>query len=251
MSSGSSGNDNTTLDVPEREDCHSLSYEDMHSKFDSLSAFKLVSLKERCVLLWIMTEPRVFHIQKGRLVRVPDPGAFGRGDCYLVDAGPKIFLWIGPRSTVDEKFLTAAAAVMKDTERKGHADIDRIEGGNEPDEFKNLFDDFRLTDEDTEGILKQVQLETHEYKLWRVHRDGDETFFAEVPLKRESLKSDDVFLLDAWDDIFVWRGKNASAREKFDATILARRYDTERVGVQDIELIEEGQEPEEFLKAFN
>ncbi|MHA2141038.1 MAG: hypothetical protein ACXADD_05995 [Candidatus Thorarchaeota archaeon] len=168
----------------------------------------------------------------------------------FVDAGPKIYLWIGPNSSVDEKFLTAASAVFRDTERKGHADIDRIDGGQEPDAFKALFDDFQLTDEDTEGILKKVQLETHEHKLWRVHREGDETYFAEVPVTREALKSDDVFLLDAWDDIYVWRGAEASAREKFDGTILARQYDAERVGVQEIELIEEGDEPEEFWRSF-
>ena len=192
----------------------------------------------------------VYHIQKGNLVKMKDPGAFGRGDCYLVDAFPKLYIWIGPNSSVDEKFLAAAEAVFKDTAMKGHADIDNIDGGNEPEEFKALFDNFRLTDEDTEGILKKVQLETHEYKLWRVHREDDETYFAEVPVEKSSLKSDDVFVLDTWEDIFVWRGTGASAREKFDGTMIARRYDAERVGVQEIELIEEGQEPEEFLKAF-
>lgn len=188
----------------------------------------------------------VYHIQKGRLVTVPNPGDFGRGDCYLIDAGPKIYLWIGENSTVDEKFLTAAEAVMRDTAQKGHADIDRIESGNEPAAFKALFEDFRLTDEDTEGILKKVQLEAHEHKLWRVHREGDDTYFAEVPLTWGSLRTDDVFILDTFDDIYVWRGAQASAREKFDGNILARRYDAERVGVQDIEIIEEGAEPEEF-----
>jgi hypothetical protein len=198
-----------------------------------------------------MSNTTVYHIQKGKLVIVPNPGDFGRGDCYLIDAGPKIYLWIGRNSTVDEKFLTAASAVMKDTARKGFADIDRIEGGNEPEPFKALFDAFKLTDEDTEGILKRVELEKKEYKLWRVHHEGDETFFAEVPFSKSSLNSDDVFILDTWEDIFVWRGKEASAREKFDGTMLARRYDAERVGVQDIELIEEGEEPEDFLKAFS
>jgi len=210
-----------------------------------------VELKADCAALAFMPEPIVFHIQKGRLVKMHDPGAFGRGDCYLVDAGPKIYLWIGPKSTADEKFLTAASAVMKDTARKGHADIDRIEGGNEPESFRSLFDDFHLTDEDTEGILRKVQMKTHEHKLWRVHREGDDTYFAEVSRERRSLRSDDVFILDAWDDIFVWRGKEASAREKFDATVLARSYDAERVGVQEIELIEQGSEPDEFLKLFD
>ena len=196
-------------------------------------------------------EPTVYHIQKGRLVLMNNPGSFGRGDCYLVDAGMKIYLWVGAKSTVDEKFLAAASAVISDQSRKGKADIDRIEGGNEPEGFKALFDDFQLTDEDTEGILKKVHMETHEHKLWRVHREGDDTYFAEVKLDRNSLKSDDVFLLDAWDDIWVWRGKDASAHEKFDATILARKYDAEPVGVQAIEIIEEGQEPERFLASFS
>jgi hypothetical protein len=179
-----------------------------------------------------------------------DPGAFGKGDCYLVDAGPRIYLWIGPDSSVDEKFLTAAEAVMHDTAREGKADIDRIDGGNEPDSFKALFDDFEITNQDTAGILREVRLETHEHKLWRVHRKGGETFFAEVPLDRSHLDTGDVFVLDAWKDIYVWRGKKATAREKFDGNIIARRYDAERVGVQDIEIIEEGEEPDEFFEAF-
>ncbi|TFF92187.1 hypothetical protein EU545_01720 [Candidatus Thorarchaeota archaeon] len=197
-----------------------------------------------------MTDLTVYHIQKGNLVIVPNPGPFGRGDCYLVDAGPKIYLWIGPESSVDEKFLTAAEAVMRDTARKGHADIDHIDGGDEPAEFKALFPNFEITDQDTKGILKEVHMEKHDYRLWRVHREADETFYAEVPFSRDSLKSDDVFILDTWDDIYIWRGREATAREKFDATIIARGYDAERVGVQDVELIEEGLETEEFLSAF-
>ena len=192
----------------------------------------------------------VYHIQKGKLVRVPDPGAFGRGDCYLVDTGPKIYLWIGPKSSVDEKFLTAAEAVMKDTARKGHADIDRIDGGEEPASFKALFPNFRLTDEDTAGILRKVQLEKHEYKLWRLSGDVGDSFYVEVPKKKESLDSEDVFILDLWNKIYVWRGKKATARERFDATIVARSYDAERVGVQDVEVIDEGEETDEFRRAL-
>lgn len=197
-----------------------------------------------------MPEPIVYHIQKGRLVKVPEPGTFGRGDCYLIDAGATIYQWIGPKSTADEQFLSAAESVFRDTERKGQAKLTRVEGGNEPPAFKALFKKFQVTDQDTEGILRKVQLQKKEYKLWRVSHAKGQTFFAEVPLKRDSLKSEDVFILDTWDDIYVWRGNKASAKEKFDATIIARKYDAERVGHQDIELIDEGDEPQSFKKAL-
>jgi hypothetical protein len=197
-----------------------------------------------------MPEPIVFHVQKGKLVKVPEPGTFGRGDCYLIDAGATLYAWIGPKSTVDEQFMTAAESVFKDTERKGQAKLTRIEGGKEPPAFKALFKKFQITDQDTEGILKKVQLQKHEYKLWRVSNVKGQTFFTEVPLKRASLSTDDVFILDTWDDIYVWRGSKASAREKLDGTIIARGYDAERVGHQDIEIIDEGDEPASFKKAL-
>ncbi|NWF95314.1 MAG: hypothetical protein HXY34_04155 [Candidatus Thorarchaeota archaeon] len=193
----------------------------------------------------------VYHIQKGKLVRVPNPGEFGRGDCYLVDAGPKIYLWIGPKSSVDEKFLTAAEAVMRDTARQGHAQIERVEGGHEPQSFKALFPTFKLTDQDTESFLRKVQLEKHEHKLWRLSGDVGDSFYMEVPKKKESLDSEDVFVLDTWNKIYVWRGKKASARERMDATLIARRYDAERAGVQNVILVEEGEEPDEFRRALS
>jgi hypothetical protein len=190
----------------------------------------------------------VYHIQKGKLVNVAEPGSFGRGDCYLVDGGLTVYMWIGPKSTADEQFLAAAEAVFRDTARKGQAQLVRIEGGNEPPAFKALFKNFQLTDDDTASILRKVQLQKHEYKLWRISSVKGQTYYTELPWKRDSLKTEDVFILDTWDNIYVWRGKKASAREKFDATIIARKYDAERVGAQKIILVEEGEEPESLKK---
>ncbi len=192
-----------------------------------------------------------YHVQKGKLVKVPNDGKFGRGDCYLIDAGLKIYLWIGENSTVDEKFLVAASSVFKDTRRKGEAIIERIEQGKEPKEFLDLFGGkIEVTDQDTEGILRKVHLEKREYKLFHIKEVNDEIFFTEVEKSKDSLNSDDVFLLDTFDKIYVWRGKNSTGMEKFQGTFFARRYDEERAGVQELILIEEGEEPEEFLKAL-
>ncbi|MFX1563722.1 MAG: hypothetical protein ACFFDP_10520 [Promethearchaeota archaeon] len=197
-----------------------------------------------------MAEFEKFHIQKGQLVRVPEDmmNEFGNGDCYLVDTQATIYLWCGKGASPDERFIGAVTSVWRDQARKGAARLVTVEPGNEPPEFLALFGgSIRVTDRDTEGILKKVVLEKHEYKLFRLHITGGITLFVEVPRTRSSLTSDDVYLLDAFEHIFIWRGKASSSFEKFHGMLIARRYDTERAGAQFIVLIDEGQETDEFL----
>jgi len=200
-----------------------------------------------------MADVKKYHIQTGRIVRVPDDmnNDFGEGDCYLVDTGTIIYLWCGGKATVDERFIGAVTSVWRDQEREGHARLVTVEARSEPPAFLDLFDGkIDITDQDTAGILKKVVLEKHEYKLFRLNIVGGVHLFVEVPKSKESLKSDDVFILDTFDKIYIWRGSSATGREKFHAMLIARRYDYERAGVQDIILIEEGEETQEFLKAL-
>ena len=192
-----------------------------------------------------------YHVQKGRLVKVPNDNKFGRGDTYIIDAGYAIYIWVGEKATTDEKVLAAFGSVLKDLHRMGEAKIIHVEQGREPKEFLELFcNKIEVTDQDTESILKKVQLEKHEYKLFHIRADDGQIYFTEVEKSKDSLNSDDVFLLDTFDKIYIWRGKNASGMEKFQGTFFAKRYDEERVGVQDIILIDEGNEPEEFIEAL-
>ncbi|MFX1491701.1 MAG: hypothetical protein ACFFBU_05525, partial [Promethearchaeota archaeon] len=86
--------------------------------------------------------------------------------------------------------------------------------------------------------------------LFRLNIVGGVHLFIEVPRDRNSLKSDDVFILDTFDKIYIWRGSSSSGREKFHAMLIARRYDYERAGAQNIILIEDGEETKEFLQAL-
>ncbi len=200
-----------------------------------------------------MAQLEKYHIQRGRLVRVPEDllNEFGYGDCYLVDTGMVIYLWCGSKATVDERFIGAVTSVWRDQDRKGAARLITVEEGKEPPEFLDLFGGkITVTDMDTEGILKKVVLEQHEFKLFRMNIVGGVHLFVEVPRAQSSLTSDDVYILDTFDDIYIWRGQSSTGREKFHAMLIARRYDAERAGAQEIILVEEGEETKEFLKAL-
>jgi gelsolin len=200
-----------------------------------------------------MADFQKYHIQRGHVMRVPEEmnNDFGDGDCYLIDTGPIIYLWCGSKATVDERFIGAVTSVWRDQAREGVARLITVEARSELPAFLDLFGgNINITDQDTEGILKKVILEKHEYKLFRLNIVGGVHLFIEVPRDRNSLKSDDVYILDTFDKIYIWRGSSSTGREKFHAMLIARRYDYERAGAQNIILVEEGEETKDFLQAL-
>ncbi len=193
------------------------------------------------------------HIQQGRLVKVPETmlKEFGDGDCYLIDTGSKLYLWIGKKASVDEKFIGALTSATCAKERKpGH--IITIEQGDETQEFLHLFGgSINITAFDTEGILRRVALKKHEFKLFRIHIEGKINLYYEVPRKTTSLTSDDVYLLDTFNKLYIWRGKESTEQETIRAITIAQKYDAERIGEQEILTVEEGEETQDFLDALS
>jgi len=192
-----------------------------------------------------------YHIQKDQLVRVPQEylKEFGTGDVYLVDTGLTIYSWVGKKSTPDEQFIGAVTSVWTDQDRKGASKLVTVNEGEEPKEFLNLFDGkITVTNQDTEGILKRIALKQHEFKLFRVHIEEELNMYYEVERSKDSLASDDVFLLDTYNTIYIWRGQKSTAFERWEAMRIAEGYDAQRSGHQEVIIIEEGEEPKEFFK---
>jgi len=192
-----------------------------------------------------------YHIQKDQLVRVPQEylKEFGTGDVYLVDTGPTIYSWVGKKSTPDERFIGAVTSVWTDQDRKGASKLVTVNEGEEPKEFLNLFDGkIKVTNQDTEGILKRIALKQHEFKLFRVHIEEELNMYYEVERSKDSLASDDVFLLDTYNTIYIWRGQKSTAFERWEAMRIAEGYDAQRSGHQEVIIIEEGEEHKEFFK---
>ncbi|MHA1606161.1 MAG: hypothetical protein ACTSWP_01225 [Candidatus Freyarchaeota archaeon] len=198
---------------------------------------------------------KIFMVEEGELTPVDKP-VFSRGDTYVVDAGDKIWIWIGSKSTVDEKFAGALLSDLIDKERRGRPDVETVEEGKETKEFLAAVKGMRIVDKDlAKSILKKVGVEKHEPVMYRISGEEYEALedikFVQVPLSKEELNSEDVFLIDTWDKIYIWQGKKASIRERVAGGRIARAFDAERAGVQKEIFVEEGEEPEELKKILD
>lgn len=103
-----------------------------------------------------MSEPRIFHIVKGSSVEIKS-AIFANGDTYIVE-DPKnklIWIWIGSKSTIDEKFAAAQITQGELIKKNRDYQIKSIEEGNEPGEFLDLFgESIKFVEGDVHSLLK-------------------------------------------------------------------------------------------------
>ncbi|MHA1300007.1 MAG: hypothetical protein ACTSO9_11355 [Candidatus Helarchaeota archaeon] len=196
----------------------------------------------------------VYRIEEGQPKKI-DQAVFTSGDAYIVDFIDTIYIWIGKDASVDEKFTGAHVATMLDAVRSGTPKIITVDQGSEPLDFKAKVGVIKVVDKDlAESILSHYEKPVYEPVLYRVSSEEYETIndiqYIQVPLSKDSLDSEDVFLIDDRqnDKCYIWVGKNASVKEKVVAGRIARNFDAERVGAQYEIFVEEGDEPEELKK---
>lgn len=201
---------------------------------------------------------KVFHVQGKKLKPLKEPYTFLNGDVYLVDASSlpkkKVFVWLGSKAYADDRAVGAWAAKLLDT-KDPDIDIDSEVEGRESSDFKGLLE-FNVKEGDTPGFLKHIDTSKKiTYNLFHVYdadlTDGsssDDIEIKPVPLSRKSLKSDDVYVLDGGDDIYVWIGKNCQVGEKAAGNRLARKLDVERKRTPMVYAITEGEEPKGFYE---
>jgi ribosomal protein S27AE len=197
-------------------------------------------------------QANIYLIEKGELKKIDQP-VFTTGDSYIVDAGSKIWIWIGEHASVDEKFSAAHLSTVIDVSRRGEPKVISVEQGTEPHELRTLLGGLKVVDKNVaETLLKKVEKEIYEPVLYRISSEEFETIndiiYKQVPCTKDSLDSEDVFLLDdrTNDKTYIWIGSKSNVKEKVIAGQIARKFEVERAGVQEEIFIEEGEEPEEF-----
>ncbi|MHA2273251.1 MAG: hypothetical protein ACXACI_15425 [Candidatus Hodarchaeales archaeon] len=202
---------------------------------------------------------KVFHVQGKKLKPMKEPYTFLNGDVYLIDASDlpkkKVFVWLGSKAYADDRAVGAWAAKVLDT-KDPDIDIDSEVEGRESSDFKEVIGSFTVKEGDTPGFLKHIDTSKKiTYNLFHVYdadlTDGsssDDIEIKPVSLSRSSLKSDDVYVLDGGNDIYVWIGKNCQVGEKAAGNRLARKLDVERKRTPMVYAVNEGEEPKGFFE---
>jgi len=206
---------------------------------------------------------KIFMIEQGNLKEISKP-IFSTGDVYLIDDEKTIYIWIGSKSSVDEKTSGAAQARTLDQQRGGAAKIITIDQGQETPEFlelvapggamkiveknvaKTLLKDVTTGDfagfEDWKNILYRISSEEFD-------NDINAMKMVQVPFSKDSLDSEDCFIADLGNKVYVWQGNACNVKEKVKAGQWARGIDADRAGDQNEKIFEEGDDAE-FITAL-
>lgn len=208
-------------------------------------------------------EKRLFQVKGKRNAyasQVPlSISSLNQGDCFVLDSGRKLFVWIGKESNKKERFTACRfAQERRDEERAGLASVSFIETTEEEEDFFfHLTGNRRIVPITKEGDSDEKHETVLSLNLYRVNEDesGNITMkeTGSKPLKRDDLDSDDVFILETGMGIYVWQGRNATRNEKAKALkdaqgfLSARQLDPNTP----VKLIKEELEPTEFKQYFN
>ncbi|HME51174.1 MAG TPA: hypothetical protein VKM55_03070 [Candidatus Lokiarchaeia archaeon] len=205
--------------------------------------------------------PKLYIIWKGELKAVNKP-IFSTGDSYLLDAGEKVFVWLGENSEPDKKETAAAEAHTIEEDRK--LESITIDQGQETDDFFNALKplgSFRLVNKElVESMLKHVETSHWAGEMEHVnalYKAASEDFggdvnrmqYEQVPFDKSSLTQNDAFIAELGDEILVWFGSGCNAKDRLMAGQWAYEFDRERAGAP-IHYYEEGDDAEFMDKCW-
>jgi len=174
------------------------------------------------------------------------------GDVYLLDIGLKVFIWTGKKSNSFEKFhMGCLAQKIKDVRHNKVTVVTLYE--DVPDEKnKKEFDDY-LDKYEESDFETQQSFNSSFKKMMKLSDENGRLELTEVTYGRNSLKSEDSFLIDRGDAIIIWVGSKASQSEKRFARFFANKYvSTESRNPQmPVYITSESKAGKEFEKCFS
>mgnify|MGYP000367757218 FL=1 len=164
-----------------------------------------------------------------KVIQVPlSAASFNQGDCFVLDSGAKVYTWHGEQSSPFERHKCCMVAHNIVSNRLGKSrciqwDEDEegfwsLLGGKAPiasAEEGNLIARSKTLEEVGEGILYKLSDESGKLMFTEVAR-GD--------VNSGMLDSNDVFVLDTTEQLFVWIGQNSSETERRKAFETAEKY---------------------------
>ncbi|XP_053327026.1 villin-1 [Spea bombifrons] len=168
-------------------------------------------------------------------------------DVFVLKTKGTCYLWCGKGCSGDERLMAKNVA---DIISKGEKVV--VAEGQEPAEFwlalggKSQYASSKRLQEETSDITPRLFECSNQTGTFRATEIADFT--------QDDLEDDDVFLLDAWDQVFLWIGKHANETEKTEAAFTAQEYLKTHPGGRDINtpivIVKQGYEPPTFTGWF-
>ncbi|XP_063780498.1 scinderin-like isoform X2 [Pseudophryne corroboree] len=177
---------------------------------------------------------RILHIKGRRVIRASEVlfswSSFNTGDCFIIDVGAEIYQWCGEKCNKYERLKAAQVATsIRDSERKGRAKLIVVEDGNESSDLIQILGPkpkLSEGDDDTDSVADVINR-----KKAKLHMVSDASGSMEItvvseesPFSMSMLLTDECFVLDAGDKIFVWKGKTSTKNEKATALKTAEDF---------------------------
>ncbi|XP_006001649.1 gelsolin [Latimeria chalumnae] len=197
-------------------------------------------------------DQRLFHVRMSsngakRAVEVKrDASSLNSNDAFVLKAPQETYIWKGTGATEDE--INAAKYVASILGGKAV----EVQEGKEPGNFWLPLGGKKGYQ--TSTALKS-QILSKSPRLFGCSNKTGRLIVEEVPgdFTQDDLATDDVMLLDTWDQLFLWIGKDANEVEKQGSPKLAQQYiDTdpaERKGTP-VVTVKQGNEPPTFTGWF-
>jgi len=188
--------------------------------------------------------PRLLHLKGRTNIRVSqvpiEAKSFNEGDVFVLDCGLNLFQWQGKSAGKNEKGRAGQLCRAIDDERRGKPQVQVFSQTDR--NVKEFWDEVAKFDSTSgswpngvpavapdDGKDEEWERST-EQKLFQLSDASGSLTFTEIKpevkgkYKRAHLKSEDVFIFDAGNEVFAWIGKGASAQEKREAMQYAQNY---------------------------
>lgn len=174
-------------------------------------------------------EKRLFQVKGKKNIRVRQVdlsiSSMNKGDCFILDAGNDIYVYVGKSSKRVEKMKAISAAnQVRDQDHNGRSRVhivDEFSSENDLEQFFQILGSGspsqvpdESTSEDDESFERKDESITTLYTVSDASGQLKITPIAQKPLKQEMLNTNDVFILDTGSGIYVWVGKKATEQEK-------------------------------------
>lgn len=147
-----------------------------------------------------------------------------------------VYFWLGKETTQDESGAAAIYTVQVDDKLNKQAVQHREVEGEESNNFKNLFKNFKVVPGGIQGGLRHVDnsVQKHMYLI-----KGKKNIKAkEVEPSAASLNGGDCFIFDNGPQIYVYQGPKSNRLEKLKSTSAANVVrDVDRNGRSKISII--------------